>query len=310
MPQPERKSKEEVGLYLPPEVLRLRPPAGQKPYTMETRAVLAEVLQLSRKDGQCSASDAHFVKRLGVSKNTASRAVQRLITDGHLLVGYDTTSRLTRFLTPATDHPQNGAGHQPQNGGGADSDHPHFGADTTPKMGLGPPPKWGTNKEGKVEEEVTHTMRAASRRVGGTESLKREDENPTSRRRQERGARAASTTAGSATAAGDGGSSPEHFARFWAVWPNQQRRKDAAAVFAALSADDQQHAAERATSWLQQHSRQVDRGATPHPATWLRGEQWNDGPEPAQKQGAGPVATTAKTDAGKTISRQKKGDWK
>ena len=105
--------------------------------------------------------------------------------------------------------------------------------------------------------------------------------------------------ASSATSPGAAGQGEQHFADFWEAWPTKQRRKDAAAAFAQLSADNQQQAAARAAHWLTQHPRQVARGAAPHPATWLRGEQWNDGPEPTDRSPkpgqAAPPPTHART---------------
>ncbi len=287
MPAPKKKP-DEVGIYISPDVLRLQPQPGHKPYSMDARAVLSEVLAFHQMGNRCSASDQHFAKRFTISKNTASRAVQRLVADGLLSVEYDTTSRLTRYLTPTLDHPQNGAGHHPQNGAGSDGDHPQNGARTTPNLGHAPTPNWGTKNTVKLTKKTTHKS-AASRRVGGASFQSGNGEHDAGRK----GAApdGSTTPPQSKVAAGTAGSptpkNDDHaracFADFWEAWPTKQRRKDAAAAFGQLTADDQQQAAERAARWLAQHPRQVERGAVPFPAKWLEGEQWNDGPEPKDR---------------------------
>ncbi|MBC7449328.1 MAG: helix-turn-helix domain-containing protein [Hymenobacteraceae bacterium] len=95
MPAP--KSKADVGLYISPEVFQL-------PYSFITRGVFAEIHQLSKRDEVCTASDAHFVERFDVSRDTISRAIQQLEAAGLLHKSVDKASGNLRRLKP-TDGP-------------------------------------------------------------------------------------------------------------------------------------------------------------------------------------------------------------
>lgn len=334
MPVP--RSKADIGLYLTPDVLSL-------PYPPATRLVLAEAISLHQSGGECTASDGHFVKRLGISRDTASRAVQQLVADGILSRAYSDTGRygITRHLTPTHHYPQNQAAPA--------RDYPQNQATTTRTIRRPLPAKSGPNTTEKGPEKTTPTRRSASRRVSGASFQSQEgqpdagakvpapDSSSTippmpagtaaltgacqpsgswqkTMEQQQNATRHAPATDPAATTQPGAADQAEHFAAFWDAWPTKQRRKDAAAAFAQLPPDDQQQAAARAARWLQQHPRQVARGATPHPATWLRGEQWTDGPEPKDRSArAGQSAAgsgTARTNAAATIKRQQEGDWK
>ena len=99
MPAP--KSKADIGLYITPEVFTL-------PLPFTTRGILAEIQQLSKRDGVCTAADAHFVDRFDVSRDTVSRAIQQLAAAGHISKEVDKSANNLRRITPTSD-PQNQA---------------------------------------------------------------------------------------------------------------------------------------------------------------------------------------------------------
>ncbi len=116
----------------------------------------------------------------------------------------------------------------------------------------------------------------------------------------------AQTTGGAAPAA-DPYAAPG-FAAFWLVWPRTEKKKDAAAAFSKLPPADQTAAADHAARWLREHPRQVERGAVPYAATWLRAEQWHDGPEPPDRSPK-PGQPAPPPTAARTTARQNP-DWK
>ena len=306
---PAPKSKAEIGLYISPEVFQL-------PYSFITRGVLAEIHQLSKRDGVCTAADAHFVERFDVSRDTVSRAIQQLAEAGHISKEVDKSANNLRRITLTSD-PQNQAHLAAKSGAPSRKIRRTLAA----KSGV------MISKKNKKEDNILSD--AASRRVGGASFQSENGGNEGQHGAGKKGAAAGGSTTppepnGTAAITGDrqpGGSwqetmetgQEEQFGAFWEVWPTKQRRKDALSAFSYLSADDQQQATARAAHWLTQHPRQVERGAAPHPATWLRGEQWNDGPEPKDRSSKGQPgagATTARTNAAATIKKQQTGDWK
>ena len=307
MPAP--KSKADIGLYISPEVFQL-------PLPFITRGILAEIHQLSKRDGVCTASDAHFVERFGVSLDTVWRAIQQLAAAGVIHKEVDKLANNLRRISPVSDQnlTRKIRGTLPAKSG-----------EPTRKIRGTLPAKSGAMISKKNKKEDNIHSDAASRRVGGasfhSENGEHEGQHDASGKgaepggstdeQKERLRREWATEAAMARAGREG--EPPGFAEFFDEWPTKQKRKDAARAFAGLSSDDQQQAAARAARWLTQHPRQVERGAAPHPATWLRGEQWNDGPEPkdrSSKGQPGAVATTARTNAAATIKKQQTGDWK
>ncbi len=286
------KPAADVGLYLPPEVLRLTH------YSTNTRMIYAEVLQLAASGRVCQPSNPHFAARFGLSADTVGRALRELERDGLLVIEQDPQTGHNRTLTL----PQNAEGTPPQN------------AEPTLRKKRQGPPQNAEGASAKSRTEVRSRSKkekkensliplAAARPVGG--------EIPD----QEKGGQAVVEDQASPLARPPAAppTEPPGFAPFYAGWPNKQKRRDAAKAFAALTPDDQRLAAERATKWLREHPRQIERGACPFPATWLRGAMWTDGPEPpdrSPKAGQPATLTTARTAADETITRQRQGNWK
>lgn len=301
------KAPANVGLYLPPDVIRLTR------YPMTTRVIFAEVLALAATGRTCTPSNAHFAARFGLSADTVSRALRELEAAGLLIIDQDPQTGHNRTLAPAptaapsaadsaATPPQIAAPHPPQTAEGyptAKSGTPPQNAEGGAAKSRGAAAKSRTEGSIEVRREEDHPTLAAARPVGG-ESSKVKSETPAAPPRR--------TTAPA---------EPPGFAAFYDGWPNKQKRRDAAKAFAALAPDDQQLAAERATKWLREHPCQIERGACPFPATWLRGAMWTDGPEPPDRspktgQPATPTTarTAARTAADDTIKRQREGNWK
>ena len=285
------KPAADVGLYLPPEVLRLTH------YSPNTRMIYAEVLQLAASGRVCQPSNPHFAARFGLSADTVGRALRELERDGLLVIDQDPQTGHNRTLTlpqiAAPTPPQTAEGTPPQNAAPLRKK-----SEGLPQNAEGASAKSRTEVRSRSKKEKEHLpTRVAAARPVGEESSKMES-----------GPSAAALPRRPTALA-----EPPGFAAFYDGWPNKQKRRDAAKAFAALSADDQQLAAERATKWLREHPRQVERGACPFPATWLRGAMWTDGPEPpdrSPKPGQPVTPTTARTAADETLKRQREGNWK
>ncbi len=286
----------DVGLYLPPEVLRLTH------YTPSTLMIYAEVLQLAASGRVCQPSNPHFAARFGLSSDTVGRALRELERDGLLVIDQDPQTGHNRTLTL----PQKAEATLPQNA-----------EPTLRKKRQGPP----QNAEGasaksrtedrsrskKEKKEYPLIPRAAPRPVGGQDFIQKKVEQAAA---EDHPTPPAKLPVKLPTVPPV---EPPGFAAFYASWPNKQKRRDAAKAFAALTPDDQRLAVERATKWLREHPRQIERGACPFPATWLRGALWTDGPEPpdrSPKPGQPATPTTARTAADETITRQRQGNWK
>jgi DNA-binding transcriptional ArsR family regulator len=295
--QPAPTLKADIGLYIPSEVFQL-------PLPFITRGILAEVLQLSKRDGICTASDAHFVERFDVSRDTVSRAIQQLEAAGLLHKTVDKLAGNLRRLTP-TDGPAIDTllAAKSDKGVAAKSGEPSrkIRQPLAAKSGV-------MNKEREVRREHTPpTPVTASRPVGGS-SASLVKMTPDA---MENGgaARTPSPTSSSTTPplptvaapAGAAAQEPAGFADFYDAWPNRQKRRDAARAFAALPPPDQHQAAARASKWIAEHPRLIQRGSCPYPANWLRGALWEDSPEPpdrSPKPGqAPPPPTTVRTTA-------------
>ncbi len=306
MPAP--KSPTEVGLYLPPEVLRL------SQYPMTTRIILAEVLSLAATGKPCTPSNPHFTRRFGYSPDTVGRALRGLAADGLLVIDQDPQSGHNRVLTPTLsppDPPQNAAGTLPQNAAphlpqNAEANPPQNAArrrkkpEGVPQNAEGASAKSRTQANSRREKGKEHPPVAAARPVRGRASPS-SPEQPF----------AADESAAPPTPVPPAG--PDGFDAFYAAWPTKQKRRDAAKAFAALPHADQQLAAERAAKWIAEHPRLIQRGSCPYPASWLRGAMWDDGPEPPDRspKPGQPAATPTsdRTNATKILARQQSGKW-
>ena len=87
-----------------------------------------------------------------------------------------------------------------------------------------------------------------------------------------------------------GSDDDRQFVRFWAAYPRrtgkgQARKAWAKAVRAGADPEQIIEAAGRFTALRGNEDPQF----TPHPATWLNGERWDDAPDPEPQQNTGPV---------------------
>lgn len=69
---------------------------------------------------------------------------------------------------------------------------------------------------------------------------------------------------------------PDSFSRFWEVYPRRQARKDALRAWAQLNPDDALVEQIIDHILLRVKSRQWREGFIPLPATFIRGERWED----------------------------------
>lgn len=72
------------------------------------------------------------------------------------------------------------------------------------------------------------------------------------------------------------------FEQFWGAYPRKVSKKTAKGVWAGLT-DQQRQDALAGAIRLSNDPNLPDLTYVPHPATWLRGERWSDGPYPARK---------------------------
>ena len=73
---------------------------------------------------------------------------------------------------------------------------------------------------------------------------------------------------------------PDHFERFWAVYPRRDAKKDARKAWTQIGGDQHVEAILTALGW--QAAQWTERQFTPLPATYLRGERWDDEPPEAR----------------------------
>jgi hypothetical protein len=218
-------------------------------------------------------------------------------------------------------YPQN-AGSYPQNGGRGTTPktgvaYPQNEGSPTPKMGGTLPPKWGSNTPFNIpsnfQEPSTSSADASPVAAEEKTVIVLPAENPDASASHTEGAagniaisqnkatdkkdRKDRTTdktdkpsAENRAARADrkDKAEPEHFAAFWQAWPKKEKRKDALAAFAKLSADDQAAAASRADTWLAARPDLLDPTRyryIPHATSWLNQTRWTDE--------AAPLTTTA-----------------
>ena len=70
------------------------------------------------------------------------------------------------------------------------------------------------------------------------------------------------------------------FNEFWSVYPRKEGKKKAQPLFEKLTSEQQRHA----INDCQIRYRGIERCFIPHPATYLRGERWEDDPIPRKEQ--------------------------
>jgi uncharacterized protein YdaU (DUF1376 family) len=72
---------------------------------------------------------------------------------------------------------------------------------------------------------------------------------------------------------------PDGFDAFWNVYPRKKARKDAEKAYRVLAPDEIRLTMMIGAILRQKDSRQWKQGIIPLPATWIRGERWNDEPD-------------------------------
>ena len=76
----------------------------------------------------------------------------------------------------------------------------------------------------------------------------------------------------------DKAAAAERFARWWEVWPRKVARKAAERAFERIAPDDEllDRMIAAVRTQMERDSRFREAQYTPHPATWLNGEEWNN----------------------------------